>query len=116
MGFIIGFLLMIAFIGAAFYVLVIYREVPGAVDQRLGVLEALPEDINRWKVDDDSEEGKAAAQKGQKREERLFHDPNGGGFLGGGKLVRQVRYRNRATNEVVRVDPDQLVTRKRIRK
>lgn len=115
MGFIVGFLLMIAFIGALFYLLVIYREVPGAMEQRLGVLEALPEDINRWKVDEESDEGKAAAQKGQKREVRIFHDPNGGGFLGGGKLIRQVRYRNRATNEVMRVDPDEPVARKRIR-
>jgi hypothetical protein len=116
MGFIVGFLFAIALIGALFYLLVIYREVPGAVEQRLGVLEALPEDINRWKVDEESDEGRAAAQKGQKREVRIFHDPSGGGFLGGGKLIRQVRYRNRATNEVLRVDPDEIVTRKRIHK
>lgn len=116
MGFIVGFLLVIAFIGGLFYLLVIYREVPGAVEQRLGVLEALPEDVNRWRIDEESADGKAAAQKGQKREVRIFHDPNGGGFLGGGKLIRQVRYRNRATNEVLRVDPDEAVARKRIRK
>ena len=61
MGFIVAFLVAIAIIGGLFYILVIYREVPGAMEQRFGVLEALPEDIGKWKVDDDSEEGKAAA-------------------------------------------------------
>jgi hypothetical protein len=116
MAFILGFLVAIAFIGALFYVLVIYREVPGAVEQRLGVLEALPEDLNKWKADDDSEEGKAAVQKGLRREVRIFHDPRGGGLLGGGRLIRQARYRNRATNEIVSVEPDEPVKRKRVRK
>lgn len=116
MGFIVGFLFMIAFIGGLFYLLVVYREVPGAVEQRLGVLEALPGDINQWKVDTESEAGQAAQQKGLKRETRIFHDPNGGGFLGGGKLVRQVRYRNQATNALVSVEPDEPVARKRVRK
>jgi hypothetical protein len=115
MGFIIGFLLMCAVVGGLFYVLVLYREIPGAVEQRFGVLEALPEDINKWKPDDDSEAGKIAAQKGLRREVRIFHDPNAGGFRGGGKLVRQARCRNRATNEIVSVEPDEPVVRKRVK-
>src|ERR1041385_6105576 len=105
------FLLVIAFIGGVIYLLVVHREVPGAMEQRMGVLEALPEDVGKWKVDEDSEEGKATVARGLKREERLFHDPNAGGFLGGGKLVRQVRYRNRATNEIVKVEADEPVKR-----
>jgi len=116
MAFILGFLVSLAVIGALFYVLVIYREVPGALEQRLGVLEALPEDLNKWKSDEESDEGRAAVQKGLRREVRLYHDPSGGGLLGGGKLVRQVRYRNRATNAVVSVEPDEPVKRKRVRK
>lgn len=110
-----GFLLVLAFIGGLIYLLVVQREVPGIVEQRFGVLEALPADVGKWKTDDESEAGKAAAARGLRREERLFYDPNAGGFLGGGKLVRQVRYRNRATNEIVKVEPDQLVPRKRVR-
>ena len=109
MGFIIGFLVAIAFIGGLFYILVIYREVPGAVEQRLGVLEALPEDVGKWKVDTESDEGKEAASRGLKRESRLFHD------IQGNRLLRQVRYRNQATNEITRVEPDEIVKRKRIR-
>lgn len=109
MAIIVGFLVAIAAIGALFYLLVIYREVPGAIEQRLGVLEALPEDLGKWKIDDDSDEGKAATAKGQKRETRIFHD------VAGNKLIRQVRYRNRATNEVVSTEPDEPVRRKRVK-
>jgi hypothetical protein len=109
MFFIIGFLIAIATIGGLIYVLVVYREVPGALEQRLGVLEALPEDLGVWKVDTESEEGKAAAQRGLRRESRFFHD------VQANKLLKQVRYRNEATNEIARVEPDEVVKRKRIR-
>src|SRR5262245_54500110 len=109
MGIIVGFLVAIAFIGGLIYVLVIYREVPGALEQRWGVLEALPEDIGKWKVDEESDEGKAAVARGLRRESRLFHD------VQANRLLRQVRFRNQATNEIVRVDPDEVVKRKRIR-
>jgi hypothetical protein len=108
-AFIIGFLVAIACIGVLFYLLVIYREVPGAIEQRFGVLEALPEDIGKWKVDTESEEGKAAAARGMNRETRLFHD------VGNNRLVRQVRFKNPATGEITRVDPDEVVKRKRVR-
>src|SRR5712671_5800951 len=109
MGFIIGFLVAIAAIGGLFYILVIYREVPGAVEMRLGVLEALPEDLNVWKTDAESEEGKAALARGLRREERLFHD------IQANRLLKQVRFRNQATNEITKVEPDEVVKRKRIR-
>ena len=109
MAFIVGFLVFTAAIGGLIYVLVIYRAVPGAMEARIGVLEPLPEDVGKWKVDEESAEGKAAMQQGLKREVRLFHD------MQADKVLRQVRYRNRATNEIARVDPDDLVKRKRIR-
>ncbi len=114
MGILVGFLFVIAAIGGLMYLLLVQREVPGLVEQRFGVLEALPPDINQWKVDEESEEGKQAISQGLKREVRLFHDAHGG-LGGGGRLIRQVRYRNRATNQVVRVEPDEVVKRKRIR-
>lgn len=113
---IFGFLLLIALVGILFYLLVIYREVPGAVEQRLGVLEALPEDVGKWKTDDESEEGRAAARRGQRREVRIWYDPNSGGFLKKHKLVRQVRYRNAATNAIERVEPEEVITRKRVKR
>jgi hypothetical protein len=114
MGAILGFLVMIAVIGGLLYLLVVHREVPGAVEQRFGILEPLPPDVGTWKIDDESEAGKVAARQGLRREVRLFHDPHGG-LLGGGRLVRQVRYRNPATNSVVRVEEDAPVRRRRIK-
>jgi len=114
MAFLVGFLFMIAVIGVLFYLLVIYREIPGAVEQRFGVLEALPSDVNQWKADEDSPEGQAAVREGLRREVRVFQDPHGG-FMGQGRLVRQVRYRNRATNAIARVEPDEPMKRRRIR-
>lgn len=114
MGFIFGFLIMLAAIGGLVYTLVIHREVPGVMEQRFGVLEPLPSDVGRWKTDDDSDEGRAAAREGLRREVRLFYDPNRG-FWAGGKLLRQVRYRNPATNAVVRVEPSVPVPRRRLR-
>ena len=109
MAFILGFLVFIAAIGGLIYVLVLYRNIPGAMEQRFGVLEQLPEDIGQWKIDTESEEGKAAQARGLKREVRHFYDQQKD------RLLKQVRYRNQATNEVARVEPDEVVKRKRIR-
>ncbi|HEX4341306.1 MAG TPA: hypothetical protein VH062_35600 [Polyangiaceae bacterium] len=109
MGFIIGFLVAIAAIGGLFYILVIYRNVPGAMEQRFGVLEELPEDVGQWKVDTESDEGKTAQARGLKRETRHFFE------VQKNRLLKQVRYRNQATNEITRIDPDEVVKRKRIR-
>ena len=108
------FLLIVAAAGIAIYLLFILREVPGAAEERLGALEALPPDVGQWKKDPDSPEGKAALDRGELREIRSFYASSAGSF-GGGKLLRQVRYRSAETNEIVRTEPDQQVKRKRIR-
>jgi hypothetical protein len=84
------------------------------MEQRFGMLEPLPADVGRWKSDRDSDEGKAASREGLLREVRLFHAPDRG-FFGGGKLLRQVRYRNPATNAVVRVEASVPVKRRRLK-
>jgi hypothetical protein len=111
---IVGFLFIIGLVGLVFYIVIIQSEVPGAVEQRLGVLEALPEDVGKWKVDDTSEDAKDAISKGLRREVRIWHDPNAGVFRKN-QLVRQVRYRNAATNEIVRVEPEEVIRRKRVK-
>ena len=108
-----GFLFLIAVVGILFYLLVIHRAVPGAMEQRFGVYESLPEDVGKWKVDDESDEAKEARKKGLTREVRYWFDQNTGLF-GQGRLVRQVRYKN-PTNAIVRVEPDQVIERKRVR-
>lgn len=110
MGLLVAFLLVIAIVGTLFYVLIIQRAVPGIVEQRVGVLEALPADVGKWKPDLDSEEGRAALQRGERREVRLYHNPNDAE-----KLVRQVRYRNGA-NEIIRAEKDEVIKRRRLKR
>ena len=108
------FLLIVAALGVAVYLVFIFKLVPGAAEERLGVLEPLPDDIGKWRVDEDSEQGKAALGRERKREERLFFE-EGKGLFAQGRLVRQVRYRNLSSNAIEEVEPDQPVKRKRIR-
>jgi hypothetical protein len=108
------FLLIVAALGIAVYLVFIFKLVPGAAEERLGVLEPLPLDIGQWQVDEDSELGIAARARNRKREQRLFFE-EGKGLLAQGRLVRQVRYRNLSSNAIEEVEPDQPVKRRRIR-
>lgn len=108
-----GFVLFVGFVGLVLYLLMIFREVPGAAEERFGKLEALPEDVGKWKTDVDSPEGRAATAEGLKREVRYLFDPEAS--FGRGKLTLQVRYRDLSTNEITRIDPEEVVKRKRIR-
>jgi len=105
-----AFLMVVAIAGIGLYLFVILREVPGAAEERLGAYEDLPEDINKWRQDADSPQAKAALAEGLQREERLYFAESNK------KLIRQVRYRNIATNEIARVEPDLIVKRKRIKR
>ena len=108
------FLGIVSLLAVATYLVFIFKLVPGAAEERLGVLEPLPADIGQWRVDEESEQGKAALARQLRREERLFFE-EGKGLMAQGRLVRQVRYRNVTSNAIERVEPDQPVKRKRIR-
>jgi hypothetical protein len=108
------FLLIVAALGIAVYLVFIFKLVPGAAEERLGVLEPLPDDIGKWRVDEDSALGKAALERNRKREERLYFE-EGKGLFAQGRLVRQVRYRNLSNNAIEEIEPDEPVKRKRIR-
>jgi len=108
------FLALVAVASIFIYVLFIFELVPGAAEERLGVLEPLPEDVGRWHVDSTSLEGKLALEQGRHREERVFFEEGQGPFARG-RLVRQVRYRNVLSAEIEEVEPDQTVKRRRIR-
>lgn len=103
-----------AAIGSALYVLVMYSSIPGAVEERLGSLEALPEHVNEWVEDVASEAASVAQKEGLKREERVLHVP-ANGLFNREKLVRQARYRDAATNKIVRIEPEEQMVRKRRR-
>ena len=108
------FLVLVAALGVGVYLLFIFKLVPGAMEERLGVLEPLPDDVGKWKADEHSVEAKRALESGLKREERLYFEESQG-LLTRGRLVRQVRYRNASSNAIERVEPDQPVKRKRIK-
>ena len=101
------FLVVTAAVAVGVYLLVIFRNVPGAVEERIGVLEPLPSDLGVWKPDGESPAALSARAEGLTREQRLFLDE--------GKLVRQTRYRNATSGEIVRADKDQVVKRRRIK-
>ena len=103
-------LLILAAVGAGIYFLVFMQNVPGAAAERFGTLEPLPEDCGEWKPDEESPEALAAKPDGLKREVRFFFEE------GKQRLLKQGRYRSVESNEVVRVDPDQVVKRRRVKR
>ncbi len=104
-----AFLVLVGLVGVALYVTLFVREVPGFSEQRFGKLEELPPDVGKWKPDPDSPEGRAAAAEGLRRETRHWFDSEKN------RLLFQARYRSAESNEIVRVEPDQLVKRKRVK-
>jgi hypothetical protein len=109
------FLLVVGVLAIGVYVLFIFSQVPGAKEERLGVLEPLPSDLGKWLPDESSPEAADAAAHGQRREVRTLYE-EAFGLFSSGRFVRQVRYRNAETNEIERVEPDQVFRRRRIRK
>jgi len=103
------FLLICGALGIGIYLLFIMNLVPGAKEERLGVLEALPPEVGKWKEDAESDAGKRAASEGLVRQERHFF------YETSGRLVLQVRYQSRETGEIVRTEPETAVKRRRVR-
>ncbi|HEV8549164.1 MAG TPA: hypothetical protein VGQ57_09050 [Polyangiaceae bacterium] len=103
------FLVVVGILGLGVYVLFIFNLVPGVREERMGVLEALPEDVGKWKTDESSDAARAATKDGLVRETRHYF------YEATGKLVFQVRYKRPTTGEIVRVDPEEPVRRKRVR-
>jgi hypothetical protein len=101
------FLIVIAALAIAVYLLLVFNNVPGAVEERLGTLEPLPEDIGVWHADAESDAGRTAHGAGLVREVRTFLDD--------GKLVRQVRYKSLASGDIVRVEKDERIKRRRVK-
>jgi hypothetical protein len=112
----VAFVLMLLIAAAAglVYFFFAMSSVPGAREERFGKLEALPEDVGKWRVDADSRSGREAQSKGTIREVRYFyHEPQG--FAGSGRLVLQVRYRDASTKKIALIEPERTVERRRVR-
>ncbi|HVY29887.1 MAG TPA: hypothetical protein VHB79_25180 [Polyangiaceae bacterium] len=86
---------------------------PGLKEERFGVLEPLPSNLGEWEDDTESAAGRAATAAGKKREVRLLFQE--GGLFGQGRLTRQARLRDAATGQILEVQPEETVVRRRIR-
>jgi hypothetical protein len=105
-------LLVVGLAAVLVYVLVIFREVPGAVSERWGELEGLPEDLGQWKPEATSPQARLARERGLSREVRTFLELGAGRF-GGDRLVLQARYRSLESGRIERSDPDVALRRRR---
>jgi len=103
------FLVVVGILGIGVYVLFMFNLVPGLKEERIGVLEELPSDLGKWKADESGDASQQAAVEGLVRETRHYF------YESTGKLVFQVRYKQRDTGEIVRVDPEEAVKRRRVR-
>jgi hypothetical protein len=103
------FLLVVAALGVGIYLIFIFQNVPGIKEERLGKLEPLPPDVGTWKSDTESEAAHDALGEGLRREVRLFFDESKD------RLYEQVRYRELHGSEIVRVEPDRRIKRRRIK-
>ena len=109
------FLLGVAVVGGILYLaLVAFGLFPGLKEERIGVLEPLPPNLGQWQLDAESDAGRQAGREGKKLEVRLLFEE--GGIFGAGKLLRQARLRDARTNEILRVLPDDVIKRRRIRR
>ncbi len=106
------FLLGVAAAGGLVY-LFIAGMYPGLKEERFGVLEPLPPGLGKWQADSESEAGRKATADGKKLEVRYLFEE--GGLLSSGKLLRQSRLRDGATNDIVEVLADEPIKRRRIR-
>jgi hypothetical protein len=104
-------LLGIAAMGCGIYLSVMFSAIPGALEERLGVFDALPENIGEWYADVGSPEAAAAERRGLRREVRFLLHP-AKGLFSRDQLVKQVRLRNQE-NEIVEVLPEETIKRKR---
>ncbi|HEY6726205.1 MAG TPA: hypothetical protein VI197_19350 [Polyangiaceae bacterium] len=101
-------MVVVALIGVVVYLFFVMNAVPGAKAERFGTLEALPDDVGKWSIDDDSEAALAAKQEGLLREVRHFYHEDQQ------RLALQVRYRDQLTKKIARIEPEVTVPRRRI--
>ena len=103
------FLLILGLLGGAVYLVVFFKEVPGALEERLGRWEELPSELGVWRIEAGDAESSAL-----QRETRLLLR-NAGGLFSSDKLIRQVRYRDRQTGKITHVERDEILKRKRVK-
>ncbi len=99
------FLLIVGAIGAVAYLLLFFSHVPGATDERFGVLEELPGQLGVWQPVEERNTDETLAER-----RYLPADPSSGDTT---KLIVQMRHRDIKTGEIVRIDPEEIYRRRR---
>ncbi len=102
------FLLILAALSVGVYLLFFMQHVPGAKEERLGVLEPLPANLGQWQEDTSGPDAERAKAQGLRREVRTYFDETHD------RLLKQVRYRDSQSGEIVRSEPDEPIKRRRI--
>jgi hypothetical protein len=98
------FLLIVGGIGALAYLAMFMSHVPGAANERLGHLEDLPQSLNQWVEDKErSADGLICERRHLMPEAQAS------------KMTLQVRYRDAETREIVRIEPELVIKRRRVR-
>jgi len=100
----VAILIVVLFWGAVFMIALAVKGLTPS-EFLFGAYEPLPGDLGTWKhsgKDDDS---------GRQREERLLLPPGG---ARSSHLLLQVRYRDPVSGDVVGVEPEQRVRRRRV--
>jgi len=105
------FVILIGAFGTLAYLAIMFNAVPGAADERLGKLEPLPENLGEWQHDTTSTESAELTSQGKRLEYR--HLVEQGGLFKGQIVVKQVRIRDAATNEILEVRPEVRHRRRR---
>jgi hypothetical protein len=106
------FVVLIGGLGLIAYLSIMFNAVPGTIEERLGVLEALPENLGQW-FDDASPEAEVLRAQGKRREVRYLLES--AGLFRGQVLVKQARVRDVASNEILEVLPETRTRRRRQR-
>lgn len=105
------FVVLIGGLGTLAYLAIMFNAVPGAIDERLGKLEELPENLGVWQHDETSPEGASLASLGKRLEVRYLLEA--GGLFRRQTLVKQTRVRELTSNEIVEVRPEERSRRRR---
>jgi hypothetical protein len=102
------FLLILAALAVGIYLLFFLQNVPGAAEERIGVLEPLPTNLGEWQEETTGPEAERALAQGRRREVRTYFDE------AKNVLLKQVRYRDGNSGEIVGSEPDEVIKRRRV--
>lgn len=104
--------LVAAILGMLLYVFLVYGQIPGFVDERLGNWEKLPVEPGAWGIDESHPDTALAKARNEIRELRYVAVPST--LLKKERYLLQVRYRS-SEGDILKVEDEILYQRKRVK-